>query len=158
MKLKGIVDTDVTNYKKLSMFLIFTRCSFKCDLENGTNYCQNRSLVKNPNVDISCEELYTRYINNPMTDAIVCGGLEPFDTFEDLLDLIKYFREHDCHDDVVIYTGYYETEIQDRLDILKHYDNITVKFGRFKPDQESHFDEVLGVNLANTEQYAIKLS
>ena len=105
MKLKGIVDTDVTNYKKLSMFLIFTRCSFKCDLENGTNYCQNRSLVKNPNVDISCEELYTRYINNPMTDAVVCGGLEPFDTFEDLLDLIKYFREHDCHDDVVIYTG-----------------------------------------------------
>jgi ABC-type glycerol-3-phosphate transport system substrate-binding protein len=86
------------------------------------------------------------------------GFIAPFDTFEDLLDLIKYFREHDCHDDVVIYTGYYENEIQDRLDILKHYDNIIVKFGRFKPNQESHFDEVLGINLANIEQYATKIS
>ena len=58
----------------------------------------------------------------------------------------------------MIYTGYYEEEISSILDTLKEYDNIIFKFGRFKPDQEKHWDEVLGVYLISDNQYGKKVS
>ena len=36
---------------------------------------------------------------------------------------------------------------------IKSY-GIIVKFGRFRPNQEPHYDEVLGVNLISDNQYA----
>jgi hypothetical protein len=78
--------------------------------------------------------------------------------FEDIISFIKYFREHGCDDDIVIYTGYYENEIKDKIDILKQYKNIVVKFGRYVPNDTEHYDSVLGVNLANKEQYGKKIS
>jgi hypothetical protein len=41
---------------------------------------------------------------------------------------------------------------------LQKYPNIIVKFGRFIPDAESKFDEVLGITLASYNQFAIKIS
>jgi hypothetical protein len=38
------------------------------------------------------------------------------------------------------------------------FDNIIVKFGRFIPDDEKRFDEVLGVELASHNQYAEVIS
>ena len=35
---------------------------------------------------------------------------------------------------------------------LQRY-GIIVKFGRFRPNQEKHFDEVLGIYLASNNQY-----
>ena len=78
--------------------------------------------------------------------------------FEDIISFIKYFREHGCDDDIVIYTGYYENEIKNKIDILKQYKNIVVKFGRYVPNDTEHYDSVLGVNLANKEQYGKKIS
>ena len=78
--------------------------------------------------------------------------------FEDIVSFVKYFREHGCDDDIVIYTGYYENEIKDKIDILKQYKNIVVKFGRYIPNDTEHYDSVLGVNLANKEQYGKKIS
>ena len=52
-----------------------------------------------------------------------------------------------------IYTGYYPEEIQDELKQLQKYKNIIIKFGRFIPGQEPHYDEVLGVYLASDNQY-----
>ena len=48
--------------------------------------------------------------------------------------------------------------IQGKIEELKKFPNIIVKFGRYKPGQEPHEDEVLGVNLANSEQYAKRIS
>jgi hypothetical protein len=31
---------------------------------------------------------------------------------------------------------------------------VIVKFGRFIPNQKSHYDEILGVNLVSPNQYA----
>ena len=78
--------------------------------------------------------------------------------FEDIISFVKYFREHGCDDDIVIYTGYYENEIKDKIDILKQYKNIVVKFGRYIPNDTEHYDSVLGINLANKEQYGKKIS
>lgn len=78
--------------------------------------------------------------------------------FNEVYELISYFRENGCNDPFVIYTGYYTEEIQNELYQLQKYKNIIIKFGRFIPDQESHFDEILGVNLASPNQYARRIS
>lgn len=157
MVVKGIVDEDCSNYKKCSMFIIFPRCSLKCDHENGSNLCQNSSLLKEPDIEISPDAICERYLQNPLTHAIVLGGLEPFDSGGDLLALVLILREHyHCYDDVVIYSGYTELELQRNVvyTSLQNFPNIIVKFGRFRPNQQSHRDEVLGVDLMNDEQYA----
>ena len=157
--LKGIIDEDFVNYRVPSMTLMFPKCSFKCEKEYGERFCQNSSLAKEPNVTVSLESIYNRYVNNPITEAIVLQGLEPFDSNEELFALIDYFRYRGCMDDFVIYTGYTEDEIQsDIYDIASLFSNIIIKFGRYKPNQQPHYDEILGVKLASDNQYAKKIS
>ena len=57
-----------------------------------------------------------------------------------------------------ILAGYNKEEIQDKIDILKNFINIIIKFGRYIPNQKPHYDEVLGVNLASDNQYGEKIS
>lgn len=78
--------------------------------------------------------------------------------FDDVLSLLKYFREHDRDADFVIYTGYYRYEIEDKIQKLAKYKNVVVKFGRYIPNQEKHYDKVLGVWLASDNQYAERIS
>ena len=158
MKLKYLIDEDFINYSKPAMFIGFPKCSFKCDIESGQKICQNSHLATLPNIEISKEKIVQRYIDNPITKAVVVGGLEPLDTFTELFDLIKTFREKTL-DDIVIYTGYTETEKYDEVYLgLGHFSNIYVKFGRYIPNQESHYDKVLGVKLASDNQYGVKIS
>ena len=160
MKLKGINTEDFVNYKKPSMFLITSYCDFKCckELNIDVGICQNEPLAQSKIKDMSLEYLYDKYRDNPITKSIVFGGLEPFLQFEELLSFIQYFRDRNCLDDIVIYTGYYKEEIEDKIQKLQEYPNIIIKYGRFIPNQESHFDEVLGVKLASENQYAEKIS
>ena len=157
MKIKGLVDEDYVNYKKASMFIIFPYCSFKCEKENCEVHCQNSKLANSKIIDYPLERLLERYLENNMTSSIVCGGLEPMDSFEDVYDLLKALREY-REDDFVIYTGYYKEEIEDKINKLKEFKNVIVKFGRFIPNQKSHFDSVLGVELASDNQYAEVIS
>ena len=91
------------------------------------------------------------------TSAVVIGGLEPFDTWEEVYEFIKKIRKQ-SGDDIIIYTGYTEEEIKPILQTLKtEFCNIIVKFGRYIPNQKPHFDEVLGVNLASENQYARRI-
>ena len=158
MKLRGYIEEDFTNYKKPSMFLITPYCDFKCCIENGNNICQNMDVIKAPIIDVDNDELIKRYLNNPITKSIVFGGLEPMDSFEEVIEFINTLRwDYNCFDDVVIYTGYNADEIIDQCMRLSKFANVIVKFGRFIPDQKSHFDEVLGVELASPNQYAVEL-
>lgn len=160
MVVKGIIDEDCSNYKKCSMFIIFPRCSLKCDHENGNNYCQNSSLLKEPDIEISLNTICQRYLNNVLSHAIVLGGLEPFDSAADVLALVMLLREtYNCQDDIVIYSGYTEKELtRNRVfQELQKYPNIIVKFGRFRPNEQPHYDDVLGVDLMNDDQYAKRL-
>ena len=157
MLIKGIKDEDFSNYKKCSMFIIFPTCSFKCDKENGCALCQNSHLALEPAMTISRNDILHRYMNNELTHAIVCGGLEPFDSGEELMNLVYCAREgFYINDDIVIYTGYTEEELQCNFYFQQiiQYPNIIIKFGRFRPNQDSHYDEVLGVKLASNNQYA----
>lgn len=168
MILKGIIFEDFVNYREPSMYLIFPHCSFKCDKENGTQCCQNRGLTLEPDIEISKEAIIDRYLRNPITSAIVMAGLEPFDSPLDLLPFIDTLRrQYECDDPVIIYTGYTEEELmsghwgqgapsmqKNYFENVLSYGNIIIKYGRFYPNEESHYDKVLGVNLASNNQYA----
>ena len=158
MVIKNIIDEDFTNYYKCSMVIGFPHCTFKCEKDCGMQgLCQNSALAKSPNIDIPVTKLIERYVSNPLTQAIVCAGLEPFDDFDDLLFLVQQFRLF-TEDDIVIYTGYYADEILPELRKLKRFSNIVIKFGRYIPNQEKHYDEVLGIYLASDNQSAEKIS
>ena len=153
MKIKGLISEDFVNYKKPAMTIMFPYCTFKC----GTEYCQNSPLSKAEDIKMDISNIVIRYLNNPITESVVMQGLEPFDSWDDLIEFVKQLRES-TDDDIVIYTGYYKKEIADKLSLLSKYKNIVIKYGRYIPRQEKHYDEVLGVYLASSNQYAERIS
>ena len=153
MKIKGLISEDFVNYKKTAMTIMFPYCTFKC----GTEYCQNSPLSKAEDIEMDISDIVIRYLNNPITESVVMQGLEPFDSWNDLIEFVKQLRES-TDDDIVIYTGYYKEEIADKISLLSRYKNIVIKYGRFTPNQEKHYDEVLGVWLASNNQYAERIS
>lgn len=155
MKLKGIIDYDMVNYKEPTLTLLFNHCDFKCDKLNGCTVCQNGPLAREKDIDISGEVIWKMYSENPLTKAFCFQGLEPFDSFMDLMDLIIFIRkDKQCDDPIIIYTGYNKGEDIAVEMFLSYYKNIIVKWGRYIMGQEPHYDEVLGVNLASNNQYA----
>lgn len=157
MVIKGLLDEDFVQYKKPSMTIMFPKCSFKCEMECGEQVCQNSALATSKDIEVDVELLVSRYMSNPISQAIVFGGLEPFDSWNDLLQFVKYIRVS-ITDDIVIYTGYYKHEIADKVNQLAKYDNVIIKFGRFIPGQQKHYDDVLGVYLASDNQYGERIS
>ena len=159
MRLKGLVDVDAVNYKDYSMFLVFAVCNFKCDKLNGCQVCQNSHLIYEPTIEVSNESLIRRYMGNPLTHAVVCGGLDPCDQFSELITFIKDFRTV-SPDPIIIYTGYTKEELQltGQLDMLRAYSGIIIKFGRYLMGYEPHTDPILGVKLASPNQYAERIS
>jgi hypothetical protein len=157
MLIKGIIDEDFINYKKPCMVIEFPYCSFKCDKECEKQVCQNGALANSPNINIERMDLINRYLKNDITQSVVMQGLEPFDSWDDLISFIFLFR---CYsdDDIVIYTGYNLSELEEKVELLSYFDNIIIKFGRYIPNKQSHYDNVLGVNLASDNQYAVKIS
>ena len=166
MIVKEIRDEDFTSYKKPSMVIGFPSCTFKCERECGQKICQNSALMVAPDIHVNTYDIVNRYLTNPITKAIIMAGLEPFDSWGDLKALISRFREK-TNDDIVIYTGYTYDEldysepydfVESRIQWLWQFPNIIIKFGRFIPNQQPHYDEVLGVKLASDNQYAERIS
>ena len=160
MKIKGLIDEDFIQYKKPSMFIVTSCCDWKCCKEGGfdKSVCQNSPLVASPTLEAEDKSLTERYLLNPITSAIVIGGLEPFDQEKELFNLIEEFRQK-TDDDIVIYTGFYPEEIEFQVRTLAaRHKNIIIKFGRYVPNKPKRYDEVLGVTLASDNQFAVKIS
>lgn len=150
--LKGLVDEDFVNYKKPSMYLIFPTCTFKCGRAN----CQNSFIEDlHQRAELNIPKLVKRYLDNPITKAVVCGGLEPMDSFEELFSFVEEFRKY-SDDDIVIYSGYYEEEILDKIEKITQFSNIIIKFGRYIPEEKPYFNEELGVELIGKNQYVVR--
>lgn len=155
MKIKGVLDEDFQDYKKISMLIEMPHCSFKClkELNLPISICQNCELSGQNDFEVTTKYLIDRFNKNSISEAIIFGGLEPFDSFDDVLSFITEFRKV-SNAEIVVFTGFDEHEIHDKIHILSQFTNIVVKFGRFVPNQEHHFDDVLGVELASPNQYA----
>lgn len=157
MEIRGLTDECIGDYRKTAMYIAMPYCTFKCDKENGSQLCQNWQLSSAPIIEIPIQTLINRYLSNPLTEAIIFSGLEPFDSFTELYCFIKEFRKV-SDDDIVIYTGYKEEEIFEVYKSLLDFKNIYIKFGRYRPNEQNHYDEILGIKLASSNQYAKKIS
>ena len=157
MLIKGIIDCDLINYKEPCLTIETPKCNFKCDKECGKSVCQNSKLALSPTFDFPIDKIIEYYDNNPITKAICFQGLEPFDTYDELISFIETFRKN--HKDfIIIYTGYNKEEIKEKIEKIKYFENIIIKFGRFIPEQKEKYDEILKVNLASDNQYAEVIS
>ena len=157
MEIRGLTDECIGDYYKTAMYIAMPYCTFKCDKENKNQLCQNWELSSAPIIEIPNDILINRYLSNPLTEAIIFSGLEPFDSFAELYQFIKDFRKI-SNDDIVIYTGYTEQEISEACKLFLEFKNIYIKFGRYRPKEKSHYDEILGIKLASSNQYAKKIS
>lgn len=157
MIIKAIETEWLQDYKVPSMYIAFPNCSFKCEKECGKKICQNNHLATLPERDVDVDTIVNEYLSNPITKAVVCGGLEPFDSWNDLKRFVSQLREK-TDDDIVVYTGYNENEICYAVNWLAQFPNIIIKFGRFIPNQQPHYDDILGVNLASDNQHARRIS
>lgn len=154
IKVKGIIFEDFVNYKKPCMTLMMPKCDFKCDRENGVQLCQNWRLAAVPEQTVLINGLMRNYINNPITEAIVLQGLEPFDSLIDLYTVAAALEDFNITDDLVIYTGYNRDEVKSKLKPLyKIPGSLIIKWGRYIPNQEPHYDPVLGIYLTSDNQY-----
>ena len=93
MKLKGIIDYDIVNYKYPVLTLEFPYCDFKCDKLNKCKVCHNSILISEPDIEISFAKIWEIYEQNPLTKGFCCQGLEPLDSIHEVLDLIYYIRK-----------------------------------------------------------------
>ena len=159
MKIRGLIAEDFVNYKKPSMFIITAYCDWKCCHEGGFSeeVCQNYAISKGVVRDIDIDAIIESYLSNPISRAVVIGGLEPFLQFDEILEFVDKFRKV-CNEDIVIYTGYTYDEIYNQVNDLRAYKNIIIKFGRYKQNNKPHRDAVLGVDLISDNQYAEKIS
>ena len=153
MEIKGLTDTNFTDYKLPSLYIATPHCSFKCDKECGRAVCQNSALAHDTIYSVPNAAIAKIYNDNPVTQAVVFGGLEPLDS-TDLLEAITDLQTMCKIMRIVIYTGYTEEEVQSKFPTLLSTTNLVMKYGRFVPDQLRHFDEILGVYLASENQYA----
>lgn len=161
MRIKGLVDEDFINFKQPSMYIATCLCDWKCCREQGLDIsvCQNSEIANEPTIEISNEAIYERFIINDISKAVVIGGLEPLKQFDEVVSLIKYFRDRNCRCPFVIYTGYEPNEIERQIKqiAITGRNDIYFKFGRFVPNQEPHYDKVLGVKLVSDNQRGVRM-
>ncbi len=157
MIIKDFIDTDFIQYKSPCCFIVMPKCSFKCEKDCGiTGICQNSNIVKMENIDVDDDSLINRIINNDISKCVVFGGLEPFDSV-DLRAFLTKLRDK-SNILVIIYTGYTEEEVKLNYCWIYNITNVIIKFGRYIPNQNYHYDDILGVELASNNQYSKKIS
>ena len=151
-----INECDLVNYKDPT-FMIASgiSCTFKCERECGERVCQTHPRLKEEVINYTISNAIWRYDRQSLSTSITFQGLEPLDNIIQLIWFLVEFRKNH-NDKVIIWTGYTEDECEPFINLLKELNisNIIIKFGRYVPNKESHFDELLGVILSNPEQYS----
>ena len=141
------------------MLIATHSCDYKCLVEKNLplDICQNSHLSMCETKSEEVEILIKRFNDNLLSDCIIFAGLEPMLQFEEIVNFIKEFRRTNS-EDIIIYTGYYENEVLDKLNMLSKFENIIIKFGRYDASLSSKFDDILKVELISKNQYAKKIS
>ena len=159
MRVRKLLTERFQDYKVPSMYLAACFCDWKC-CPDKPYVCQNNPVTKLPVTDIPDDEILDAYLADPITEAIVIAGLEPLLQVREVASLIRRAVERDVRTTFVIYTGYTKDEAKyigffDELKATGFGSGVDVimKYGRYIPDRQPHFDEVLGVDLASDNQY-----
>lgn len=167
MIVKDIQDETLQDYKEVAMLISARFCDWKCCRDAGYEICQNSEVARRKDIDIPNEVICERYLKNKVSRAIIFGGLEPMFQILDILDILELLRKkYHCNDTVIVYTGYEKEEILPQITALSDYKNVIVKYGRYVPENVPenvpgnvpHYDPILGVVLASSNQWAEKIS
>ena len=160
MRVRKLLTERFQDYKVPSMYLAACFCDWKC-CPDKPYVCQNNPVANLPVTDIPDDEILDIYLSDPITEAIIIAGLEPLLQANEVCSLIRRAAERAIRTTFVIYTGYTVCEARDIgfFDELKATGygkdvQVIIKYGRYVPDQQPHFDEVLGVDLVSDNQYA----
>jgi len=158
IKLCGKPEMVLNDYKKTGLYVtIGINCTGKCWKKQGLNskICQNWEYNNKYSL-FSIEEIIKEYYRNPFISCYILTGMEPFDNFEEMLLLISEIRiSNDC--DIVIYSGYNKEELEKHIETLKKFKNIIIKFGIYAVDLPRIYDDVLGIELISSNQYAKRI-
>ena len=159
MLIKGITDEIFSDYSKTSMLIAVPVCTTRCweKLNLSPTICQNHLLRREPNLSVSNKDIIDRYLENPLTSAIVFGGLDSWDSLDEIIEFIREFRLV-SEDDCVLYTGRDLDIIENDFGKLREFKNIYVKYGGYNPFLESVVDELTSVVLASSNQKFVKIS
>lgn len=154
-----IMDADFVNNKKPTFnILIGISCTFKCCQETDGVVCQNKDLAQSQCKLLYIDEILDLYNIQEIVHTITFQGLEPLDNLYDLLSCI-YFIRKEFEDEIFIWTGYTEDECEYLINMIKcmGWKNIVIKFGRYQPNNNPQYDDILGVQLASNNQYAKRI-
>ena len=157
IRLTGIKEV-FNDYKHPSLLLSTISCDFKCEKEGlcSIGVCHNSHTKDMPIIHTPTKDIVSMFKNNEFVECLIIAGLEPMLQFDEIHKLISELRVI-SNSEVVIYTGYYPEEIKEYIEKLKQFSNIIIKFGRFVENAESKYDELLGVTLASSNQYAKRI-
>ncbi len=154
---KGI-ETTFTDYKECGLKIATPSCTFKCCREQGMSdfSCGNYALESSEPIPITITHLLG-YFDTRIHKCLIFGGLEPFDTYDDMYNIIDAFVEvyEDCP--IIIYSGYMPNEVDYKTrNLKKSFPNtkFIVKYGRYIPNMMPKKDELLGVTLVSGNQFA----
>ena len=154
-----INDSDLINYSEPTFnILAGISCTFKC-CPNNPEICHNNPLCNQNPIRCEIPKLIERFNNQNLCKTITFQGLECLDNLKQILWFIYHFRKTN-NNTIIIWTGYTKDECEDLIYLIKEkmkWENIIIKYGRFIPDQQPHYDEVLGVELASDNQYAERI-
>ena len=163
MRVRKLLTERFQDYKVPSMYLADCFCDWKC-CPDRPYVCQNHPVAKMPITDIPDDDILDTYTADPITEAIVIAGLEPLLQPHEVCALIQRAVERGIKTTFVIYTGYDKEEVRRNgfFDELKRTGfgngvSVVMKYGRYIPDQQPHFDETLGVELASDNQYGERI-
>ena len=162
MRVRKMLTERFQDYKEPSLYLATCFCDWKCCPDNPY-VCQNHPVAKLPVTEIPDDEILDAYLTDPITKAIVIAGLEPLLQIHEVCRLIRRAVERGVQTTFVIYTGYTKCEVQrlgffDELKGIGSGVQIVMKYGRYVPGQQPHFDEALSVDLASDNQYGESLT
>lgn len=158
MKIKYYQNKNLQFYKEPCLFIATNTCDFKCNIGCQEPVCNYYELACMDDEKIFAFDLCNAFIHNDETKAVVFGGLEPLMSLDYILTFLRLFRENfKCDDVVVIYSGYEKSEVLDKIEQLKSFPNIIMKFGRKLKNQSKKFDELLGVYI-DENQYTERIS
>jgi hypothetical protein len=162
MKLLAQPKTVFNDYKKVGLYVPTSCCTFKCVTEakeKGIEFieCQNHALLGCNKINMSAKDIYNMVQEDVFVEAVILSGLDPLDSFEETIEFIDEFRKLSDME-IVIFTGYKEEEISNKMSLLSKYNGITMKVGRYDPTIPPRYDPIGEVTLATGNQYFINLT
>lgn len=150
IKLHGIKET-YNDYRKVGLLLASPYCINNCE------ECQNKHLKECVPKTHNISDIIGEFKHNKFIKALIFGGLDCFDSFDETLKLIIEFRKYFDYD-IVLYTGKRKEQLLQEITILKTIQNIFIKFGEYNKSLPPKYDKIGGITLASSNQYFEQIS